>query len=67
MQETQVQTLGWEIFQEKEMPAHSNILVWRIQWTKQLYGLQSTVLQRVGHDLVTKQQQKVLFQSNEKL
>ena len=49
------------------MPAHSNILVCRIQWTKELYGLQSMGVQRAGHDLATKQQQKVLFQSDEKL
>ena len=29
---------------------HSSILVWRIPWTEEPGGLQSTGLQRVGHD-----------------
>ena len=36
---------------EKEMATHSSILVWRIPWTEEPGGLQSIVLQRVGHDL----------------
>ena len=35
---------------EKEMAAHSRILVWRIPWTEEPGGLQSTESQRVGHD-----------------
>ena len=35
---------------EKGMTIHSNILAWRIQWTEKPDGLQSTGLQRVGHD-----------------
>ena len=42
---------------EKEMATHSSILAWRIPWTEELGGLQSTGPKRVGHDLVTKQQQ----------
>ena len=34
MQETQVQSLGWEDTLEKEMATHSSILAWRIQWTE---------------------------------
>ena len=30
MQETQVQSLGWEDPLEKEMAAHSNSLAWKI-------------------------------------
>ena len=30
MQETQVQSLGWENPLEKEMATHSSILAWRI-------------------------------------
>ena len=37
---------------------HSHILAWEIPWTKVPGGLQSKGLQRVGHDLVTKQQQQ---------
>ena len=35
---------------EKEMATHSSILSWRIPWTEKLGELQSTGLQRVGHD-----------------
>ena len=39
------------------MAAHSSILAWEIPWTEESGGLQSMGLQRVGHDLLTKQQQ----------
>ena len=35
MQETQVQSLGWEDPLEKEMATHSSILAWRILWTEE--------------------------------
>ena len=47
MQETQVQSLGWEDTLEKEMATHSSILAWRIPWTEEPGGLQSTGSQRV--------------------
>ena len=50
MQETWVRSLGWEDPLEKEMATHSSILAWRIPWTEEPGGLQSTVSQRVGHD-----------------
>ena len=53
MQETQemrVQSLGGEDPLEKEMATYSSILAWRILWTEEPGGLQSIVLQRVGHD-----------------
>ena len=56
-QEMWVQSLGWEGPLEKEMATHSNILVWEIPWTEGPGGLQSMGLQRVGHNLATKQQQ----------
>ena len=34
MQETGVQSLGWEDPLEKGMATHSSILVWRIPWTE---------------------------------
>ena len=34
MQETQLQSLGWEVSLEKEKTIHSTILAWRIPWTK---------------------------------
>ena len=50
MPETQVQSLGWEDPQEKEMATHSSILAWKIPWTEEPGGLQFMGLQRVGHD-----------------
>ena len=50
MQDTRVRSLGWEDPLEKEMATHSSILVWRIPWTEEPGGIQSTGLQRVGHD-----------------
>ena len=35
---------------EKEMAIHSSILAWRIPWREEPGRLQSTELQRVGHD-----------------
>ena len=35
MQETGVQSLGWEDPLEKGMATHSSILVWRIPWTEE--------------------------------
>ena len=35
MQETQVQSLGWEDPLEKGMATHSSILAWRIPWTEE--------------------------------
>ena len=53
MRETQVRSLGGEDPLEKEMAAHSSILAWRIPWTEEPGGLQSTASQRVGHNWVT--------------
>ena len=50
MQETRVQSLGWEDPLEKEMATHFSILTWRIPWTEEPGGLQSTGSQTVGHD-----------------
>ena len=49
MQEIQVQSLGQEDPLEEEMESHSSILAWRIPWTEEPGGLQSTWLQRVRH------------------
>ena len=38
MQETWVQSLGWEDPLEKGMATHSNVLVWRIPWTEEPGG-----------------------------
>ena len=53
MQETQIQSLGWEVPLEKSMATHSGILAWRIPWAEEPGGLQSMGSQRVRHDWVT--------------
>ena len=58
MQERWVQSLGKEDSLEEEMATHSSILVGRIPYTEEPGRLQSMGLQRVGHDLVTEQQQQ---------
>ena len=42
MQETQVRFLSWKDPLEKEMATHSSIFAWRIPWTEEPGGLQST-------------------------
>jgi len=39
MQETRVQSLGWENSLEEGMATHSSILEWRIPWTEESGGL----------------------------
>ena len=46
MQETQVQSLGWEDPLEKEVAIHSSILAWEIPWTEEPGGLQSMESQK---------------------
>ena len=41
---------------KKGMATHSSILAWEIPWTEEHGGLQSMRSQRVGYDLLTKQQ-----------
>ena len=50
VQETWVQSLGWEDPLGKEMATHSSILAWIIPWTEEPGGLQSMGSQRVRHD-----------------
>ena len=58
VQETRVQTLGWEDPLEKEMVTHSSILFLPGKsHEERSSGLQSTGSQRFGIDLVTKEQQ----------
>ena len=50
VQETQeiwVRLLGWEDPLEEGMATYSSVLAWRIQWTEESGGLQSTGSQRV--------------------
>ena len=53
MQETWVQSLGWEDLLEKGVAIHSSILAWKIPWTEEPGGLQSTRSPRVGHSTNT--------------
>ena len=41
---------GWEDPLGEGMATHSSILAWRIPWTEEPGGLQSTGSQRVRHD-----------------
>ena len=50
MQETRLQPLGREDPLEEGVATHSSILAWRIPWTEEPGGLQSTGSQRVAHD-----------------
>ena len=42
--------LGWEDALEEGMATYSSILAWRILWTEEPGGLQSTELQRIRRD-----------------
>ena len=50
MQETQVQSLGWEDNPEKEMATHFSVLAWRIPGMGEPGVLPSLGSHRVGHD-----------------
>ena len=51
MQETWVQSLGWEDPLEKERTTHFSILAWEVPWTGEPGGLQSMGLQNNGAQL----------------
>ena len=50
MQEMQVQSWGHEYPLEEGIATCPSILAWEIPWTEKPGGLQSTGLQRTGHD-----------------
>ena len=52
MQETQVQSLGWEDPLEEGIETHSSIFAWWVPWMKEFDCLQSIGLQRIEHDWV---------------
>ena len=56
MQETWVQSVGWEDPLEKGMATHSSFLAWESEWTEEPVSLQSVGSQRVGYNLETKPQ-----------
>ena len=45
-----VRSLGREDALEESMITHSSILAWRVPWTEEPGGLQSTGSHRVGHN-----------------
>ena len=51
MQETPVHSLGGKDLLEKGMATHSSILAWRIPWTEEPGGLQSTGFPKSGTQL----------------
>ena len=56
-----VRSLGQEDPLEEGIAPYSSILALEILWTEEPGGLQSIRSQRVGHDLMTKQQQHTFF------
>ena len=50
MRKRGIRSLGWEDPLEKEMASHSSILAWKISWTEECDGLQSTGWERAGLD-----------------
>ena len=50
IQETQVQSLGWEDPLKGEMATHSSITACKTPWTEEPGVLQSVGLQRVSYD-----------------
>ena len=53
VQETCIQSLGWENPLEKRMATHSSIVAWRIPRTEEPGKLQSMGSQRIRHEWVT--------------
>ena len=56
-QQMRVRSLGWEDPLEEGMTTHSDILPWRIPWTKEPGELRSTGSKRVRRDWVTEHKQ----------
>ena len=50
MQETWILSLGRDDPLEEEMATYSSILAWESPWTEEPGGVQSRVLQKLGHD-----------------
>ena len=54
MQETRVQSLGWEDPLEKEMTIHCSILAWKNLMDRRAWQATVYEVARVGNDLATK-------------
>ena len=50
MQETWVQSIGWEDPLEKGMTTRFNILAWRIPWTEEPWQATVHGITKSGHD-----------------
>ena len=61
IQETWVQSLGWEDPLEKEMATHSSILAWTTPWMEEPGGLQSMGSQRVRQNWVTNTERLIYY------
>ena len=61
MQEMKVRSLNREDSLEKEMATHSSILAWEVPRTEEPWGLHSMGSQRVGHNVVTKEEVEDVF------
>ena len=48
MQETQIQSLGWEDPLQKDMATHSSILAWRVPWLEEPGRLLSMGPQKIS-------------------
>ena len=51
MQETWVQSLGWEVPLEEGMATHSSIIAWRIPMDRGAWRAMVHGVERVGHKL----------------
>ena len=51
--QTWIQSLGWKYPLEEGKATHSSVPAWRIPWTEEPGGLQSTGSRRVRHDWAT--------------
>ena len=61
IQEMWVQSLVQENLLEEEMATHSSILAWKVPWTEEPGGLQSTGSQSVRHDSAHMQQHQQFY------
>ena len=64
--ETWVQLLCWEDPLEEDVETHSSILAWRIPWTEEPGGLQSTGSQNTRHDSATEPSTALLTRDKRK-
>ena len=55
MQETQVQSVGWEDSLEKDMATRSSILAWEVPWIEKPGGYIPWSCKRIRHELAIEQ------------